>query len=1020
MTQTPHRSTTSDKTKRRYDKALRSIYDELFEINFTDDVCKLIHHAAGKNLLPAVKEPFSVIIAKISEELICPADKKRFLHFFEFEKIRANFVAGQKHISGEFRKLQEDNEYHWISLTLLPMEPLNGKEIYLCCLADIDNKKQLDLLSETTHHIGYDRLTGLPSKAAFYQKARELLLTNSGLQYYIILIDIERFKLVNDLFGMLKGDELLRYLANLLDDRFISCNNTAYCHMEADLFAVCCPFSEELLQEFMAFVTEKLKAYPLVFNLIPNFGVYKVIEAELPINLMCDRALLALRTIKDSCIKNHAFYENKLRATLLQKQEITGQMEKALKEGQFEIYLQPKVHLVTNEIVGVEALARWNHPTKGFLSPAEFIPIFEQNGFITKLDAYIWEESCFLLRKWLDAGYPLLPISVNVSRLDLFDPSLFQTITGLVEKYKLDPHLLNLEITETACMIRPEELKVITKKLRDYGFSIHMDDFGSGYSALNMLQDIAVDTLKLDLGFLSGFEKSGRSRSILSSVIRMTKWLNLPVIVEGVETEEQANFLRGIGCTVAQGYYFSEPLPVDKFESTLRDNPLPKKQNNETGELGKTRLDEVWMPDSTFNMIFDSLPDAAGIYEFTDNNIELLRANDAYYNLINANRESLYWAGTHLLDYIPDEDKNILLAMITEAREKNKAEGTYRRLLPDGTTLWLNARIHLLAGNEQRALCYALIKDVTPIKELESELAENTEAQNKDRYRLLAEHTTVMTYEYDCDSGTITHNYQNPAGKMRETSITNYLLNAKKVSSIHPDDLPSFLNLLKAKVLNSRETNVDFRADFFGTGYHWYRNYSVGIPNESGRIYRIIGKLMDIQNEKETLEQIYKKIDLDQLTGIFTKAAAQKKMQSLLTNSAKEDFHALLMIDLDNFKEVNDQFGHLFGDEVLQKTSSLLRRTFGDESIIGRFGGDEFTVMLPNSTEELTKESLNSFYQQLGLEQDIPIKCSTGFAISDSSSRDYMCLLAQADSAMYSAKKGGKCRFAGHQNNERN
>lgn len=701
-----------------YDKALRSIYDELFEINFTDDVCKLVHHVAGKHLLPAVKEPFSVIITKISEQMIYPADKKRFLHFFDFEKIRINFAAGQKHITGEFRTLQEDNEYHWISLTLLPMNRLNGKERYLCCLADIDNKKQLDLLAETTHHIGYDRLTGLPSKAAFYQKARELLLTKPVCQYYIILIDIESFKLVNDLFGMVKGDEVLRYLANLLDDRFISCNNTAYCHLEADLFAVCSPFSEELLQKFMAFVTEKLKAYPLVFALIPNFGIYKVIDAELPINLMCDRALLALRTIKDSCIKNHAFYENNLRATLLQKQEITGQMEKALKEGQFEIYLQPKVHLVTNEIVGVEALARWNHPTRGFLPPAEFIPIFEQNGFITKLDAYIWEEACLLLRKWLNAGYPPLPVAVNVSRLDLFDPSLCQTIIGLVEKYKLDPHLLNLEITETACMIRPEELKLITKKLRDYGFSIHMDDFGSGFSALNMLQDIAVDTLKLDLGFLAGFEKSGRSRSILSSVIRMTKWLNLPVIVEGVETEEQANFLRSVGCTVAQGYYFSEPLPVSEFETTLRDKPLSTKQNIETVAFSKASLDEFWTPDSTFNLIFDSLPDAAGIYEFTDNNIELLRANDAYYQLINAKRESLYGVGTHLLDYIPDEDKNILLTMMGEGIEKGKAEGTYRRLLPDGTTLWLHARLQLLAGNKQRALYYALINSITPIKEL--------------------------------------------------------------------------------------------------------------------------------------------------------------------------------------------------------------------------------------------------------------------------------------------------------------
>ncbi|MPM30806.1 hypothetical protein SDC9_77356 [bioreactor metagenome] len=391
-------------------------------------------------------------------------------------------------------------------------------------------------------------------------------------------------------------------------------------------------------------------------------------------------------------------------------------MNQALKERQFEIYLQPKVHLITNEIVGAESLVRWNHPTLGLLAPGSFITIFEENGFITKLDAFVWEETCRLLRKWLNEGRNIFPISVNVSRLDLLDSSFFQTITSLVKKYGINPKMLNLELTETAYVKRYDEIKLVTDKLRDYGFSIHMDDFGSGYSALNMLQDIAVDTLKIDLNFMSGFAESGRGRNILSSVIRMAKWLGLPVVIEGVENEEQVAFLKSIGCTVGQGYYFSKPLPVDKFVQSLKENEQKVKPSEQIESSfspnGLVNIEDFWSPTSAFNLLFNTLQEASAIYEYHDNNLELLRANNSYYELLGIQRENLYFAGTHLLDYIHSEDREQFVMNLPIDESMSPVKHTFRRLVSADRMICLHSQVHFLAGDSERKLYYASISKI--------------------------------------------------------------------------------------------------------------------------------------------------------------------------------------------------------------------------------------------------------------------------------------------------------------------
>ena len=260
-----------------------------------------------------------------------------------------------------------------------------------------------------------------------------------------------------------------------------------------------------------------------------------------------------------------------LRSKLLREQEIVDSMESALTEGQFEIYLQPKYSIKKNRMVGAEALIRWNHPQWGLQSPALFIPLFERNGFITRLDQYVWDQTCAVMRDWAERGLPPLPISVNVSRADIYNVDLADILTGLLQKYGLLPSSLHLEITESAYTENPRQIIDTVSRLRGMGFVVEMDDFGSGYSSLHMLHEMPVDILKLDMKFIQSEPATLVNQEIMRFIISLANLMKLGVVAEGVETAEQLERLREIGCECVQGYYFSKPLPVKEFELLIKE-----------------------------------------------------------------------------------------------------------------------------------------------------------------------------------------------------------------------------------------------------------------------------------------------------------------------------------------------------------------------------------------------------------------------------------------------------------------
>ena len=410
----------------------------------------------------------------------------------------------------------------------------------------------------------FDSLTGLYSREYFFTKVRDVLAEHPETEYNLICSNIENFKLFNDAYGNAEGDRLLREGADIARkmlgdlgfagryaaDRFL-------CLVQRDLEM----FDREQFGHF------NIEISPLMRSVVMRWGIYNIIDRSIPIELMCDRAMLAANSIKGQYNHYFAVYDEKLRDKLLREKAITDSMEAALADGQFTVYLQPKYSLTGECLAGAEALVRWIHPQFGFMSPGEFIPLFEKNGFISRLDQYVWEQVCALLRDWQDRGLPPMPVSVNISRADVLRMNLAQTLRELIATYGIDPACLHLEITESAYAENSSPIISAVDELRALGFVVEMDDFGSGYSSLNTLSRMRLDILKLDMRFVQSEIAKPAAQSLLGDIVTMAHRLNLSVVAEGIETRDQVLRLQAIGCDYAQGYYFSRPLPIPEFDA---------------------------------------------------------------------------------------------------------------------------------------------------------------------------------------------------------------------------------------------------------------------------------------------------------------------------------------------------------------------------------------------------------------------------------------------------------------------
>lgn len=422
-----------------------------------------------------------------------------------------------------------------------------------------------------------DPVTNLLTEKIFYERAQVMLEENLGQAFDIIAVDIERFKIINDAFGTAAGNQLLSDLSVCLLDIRVD-EKSLFARIRADLFAVLVPREEGVYGRLEHSLNCFLKNYPLPMRLTVKIGVYQIEERDIPVERMCDRAFIAAGSIKGMYAEKIVFYNNAMREKMLFEQKILDTMVEALEQGQFQIHLQPKVRVNTEEVVGAEALVRWEHPELGLLSPADFLPVFERNGFIYSLDLYVWHKVCSAMQRWRQMGGADIPVAVNVSRMDIYHGDLPSLFTELVKDNGLEPKNLHLEITESAYISDSRQLLLVVEQLRKTGFVVEMDDFGSGYSSLNMLSELPVDVLKLDLKFLRTGTDAGRRHRIMQAVIDLAHTLHLLVIAEGVETKEESLLLEEMGCQYAQGYYYGRPVPENEFEKRFLHLECQKKE----------------------------------------------------------------------------------------------------------------------------------------------------------------------------------------------------------------------------------------------------------------------------------------------------------------------------------------------------------------------------------------------------------------------------------------------------------
>ena len=411
-----------------------------------------------------------------------------------------------------------------------------------------------------------DDLTRAPNENAFKEKAMELLMENPDVPYILTCFDIMNFRYINEGYGHLKADMLLRDIAVVLRESYTY--QETFGRLSADRFVGLC-VDDGRGEDRKKFIDERLEKaseetgmkYPIKFKV----GIYYIRDKKEPISDMIDKANLARKSVTTRNRGLQAEYREQLMEETRKQERVESRMHEALENGEFHPYLQPKWNMATDQIAGAEALIRWIDEKGNIIPPDEFIPVFERNGFIEHIDFYMLDEVCKYIRQMIDEGREVYPVSINQSRYLLYDPNYIMKVQEIMLKYRVPKGLIELEITETVFFNEKERMLEVMRNLKEFNMNLSIDDFGSGYSSLNLLRDIPFDVLKIDRGFLDESVQSDSGKWILRKIVEMAEGLHLKVICEGVETHEQVEMLLDIGCIYAQGFLYSRPIPIEEF-----------------------------------------------------------------------------------------------------------------------------------------------------------------------------------------------------------------------------------------------------------------------------------------------------------------------------------------------------------------------------------------------------------------------------------------------------------------------
>lgn len=693
-----------------------------------------------------------------------------------------------------------------------------------------------------------DAATGLLGKEAFFDEAAAYLRHSGARDVSIVCFDVDHFKLFNDLHGLDCGDELLRYLGRALALRFSPDGAQPLARLAADTFALCATgIRPERVERILVDISSEC---PNGIDAIVRAGVYRIEDPASPVSIMCDRAVIALRTVKGSYFDRVALYDPGMREALVLEREVVAGIESALREDRIELFLQPKCNIRTGKIVGAEALARWRHPERGIVAPGEFIPLIERNGLVRSLDLRVWEKTAAWIRGLIDEGVQPVPVSVNVSRADIYLVDVAAELHALVERYGIDPSLIEVEITESAYSERPDRIVAAFDALAERGFTVLMDDFGSGYSSLNMLKDINVDVLKIDMRFLDRDDR--RSKDIMESVIRMARWLDLPVIAEGVETREQVNFLLDVGCSYAQGYYYARPMEAAAFEALLTDGSKVQHEQCALQDARRPILDfrDLLHENTISDRMLSSIIGSVALYSYADGDLRLIRGNEAYRRLIATLGEGVNGAeeGGSLLPFVHDEDRDALVAAAEETVRSCPDDGVevvVRRMGTNGCH-WHKMRLFHLNTTNGSATVYGSVTDVTERMEYMEALR-----KSEQRFEMTLEASGTVVFELDIPTRTARYSeFLQQAFGLAET-VANAPEGFIEQGTVAEESIEDFRAIYRDLYAGAPRTSAVVRAIMGDGSRAWNRVTLLAMPNETGAPVKAVGLVENVTRETE-------------------------------------------------------------------------------------------------------------------------------------------------------------------------
>ncbi|XCP83520.1 GGDEF domain-containing phosphodiesterase [Roseburia hominis] len=499
------------------------------------------------------EESYEEVRRKVSIEYIAPVDREGYLLKTTTENLKKNlaendYYAFPIYYEEDGEKRIKNYRYRYLSKEF---------ELVIATVEDVTTLAEKDALTGGLNQQGFIRNV-------------ELLMERQELKdkYAILCLDVKGFKAINELFGILEGNDLLRALYRSLEKSFLEPEIVA--RVEADQYLCLVEWGKLDFEKLVSWCEKDFCIKGKPFRVSKRCGIYLIREHTMAVRSMCDRARLALSIAKsERSIKPYIIFDDMMNAEYVDRSEILGQFDNSLKNREFCIYLQPVMDPVSGQISAAEALVRWKHPEKGFISPQHFIPALEGNGYISQLDLYVVHEVERFQQQRAEQGLPVVPISVNLSWMDFYDEELVSWLHNYAESQKDQKHRIYFEITETSYAAVAENKSQLLEQIREYGVAFSLDDFGSGYSSFSTLQNYDFDILKIDIGFVRRIEQCDKTKSIIDSIIKMVHQMDAKVVAEGAETLEQVEFLKERGCDYVQGYYYYKPMPMEIFAELL-------------------------------------------------------------------------------------------------------------------------------------------------------------------------------------------------------------------------------------------------------------------------------------------------------------------------------------------------------------------------------------------------------------------------------------------------------------------